>query len=231
MKKILLYGLAREESSRIEHKMIKDFGASRTCLYEIYLKKFENIAKMDNPFCDIYMGISKSDSTLWHLSRDSTIKIAERTTESVSPGYRGVIDVHECIRNYDYDYIMSVNGCFPFLKEKTIMDAAEFFQNLEELKSMTCGVKRYNFFWDDKLHKPINNSDIKNFSTSNVNPLIEQVHCFHIYNKEFLFKNNRFWDFKENDPYMYIVDDTIEFIDVDNIKDFKICEAIYDKKN
>jgi len=225
MRRILLVGIARENSTRVKNKMTRPFGDS--CLYDIYLKKFERISEMDNPFHNIIMGISKSDEKLWDMSINSKIEIAERSSESVSPEYRGVIALQRFIEDYEGDYIMIINGCCPYLKEETIIKMGRFFKENEHIKSMTCGRDVYNFFWDKDSNRPINNPDIMNFSTARVNPLIEQVHCVHIYSKEFLFKNDRYWDFKENDPHIYLCDDTYEFLDIDTEFEFDIAESVY----
>lgn len=225
MKSILLYGSARESSSRVPQKMIRPFGASS--LYEIYLRKFENISKMDNPFCGVTMGISKSDKILWNMSKDTPIQISERDKRNVSQDCNSVRELHQCIKDYEYDYIMWVNGCVPFLKESTIIKIAKYFQDHRELKALICGTLRNNFFLEPKTNKLVNLGDRRNYSTATVKPLIEQNHCIFIYSKERVFKYNKYYDYKKNDPFIYLLDDTTEFLDIDTMKDFEICQAIH----
>ena len=42
-----------------------------------------------------------------------------------------------------------------------------------------------------------------------------------------LLEKNQYWPLKNNDPYLYLVEDTLEFIDVDIEKDFVLAEMIY----
>ena len=59
-KSLLLLGYAREGSTRIKDKMIIPFG--NTTLFDLYMSKFEDISKRDNPFSNITMAICESDT-------------------------------------------------------------------------------------------------------------------------------------------------------------------------
>lgn len=226
MKELLLVGLAREHSTRLPNKMIRKFCG--TSLFEIYINKLERIKEMKNPFTDIIIAVNRNDKTLWKIAKDSSLNVCERSDDSVAPGYRGVADFQDFLKEYDNEYVMPINGCFPFLKEETILNGANIFINNEDIKSLTCGKYVYNFFWDVESNKPINNPNVNNYSTSNVNPLIEQIHCFHIYNKDLLFKKDRYWEFEKNDPYILLCNESIEFLDVDTEFDFKIIQSLYE---
>ena len=225
MKDILLVGMVREKSTRIESKMIRPF--DDTCLYKIYLDKFEKISEMDNPFNNITMAVCKQDKTLWDMSKNAKIKITERSPYSVSEDVKNIVDVHHYLKDFDEEYVMWVNGCFPFLTTKNIIDFANYFIRGEELKSMTCATVRQNYFWDSETFKPINNIDKNNIHTYACKPVLESVQCMHICNRKEMLKNGYLWDFTENNPHLYMLDYGPECLDVDNKFEFEITEALW----
>lgn len=223
--KLLLLGAARENSVRVPIKMIKPFGD--TSLFEIYLDKFKTISEMDNPFNRVVMGVNKEHKTIYNLAKESGVEILLRDNESTSIEFKGVSFMQNYLKDIEEDYIMSVNGCFPFLKVETILNIGNFFVKNPQIKSLICARERYNHFFDSKTHKPINNKDPKCLSTRDMPPILESVLHTLIYNKNYIFKTNSCWDFSKNNPYIYRIQDSEECLDIDTPLDFKICEALY----
>jgi len=232
-RKILLIGTARESSTRVPNKMTRSFGDSS--LYKIYLEKFEEISQMENPFNDIIMAISKKDKNLWEISQNAGVRIVERNDASISPTANKPSEIYHFLEDFKEDYIMHVNGCFAFLKPETIIKIASFFKIKDHIKSLTCVKKRYNHFWDIETKKPINNLDKRCLSTQDMPPVLESVLFIMMYNREYMLQNDCYWDLTKDNPYLYIVEDNIECLDIDTEFEFKICETIYknklDKKN
>lgn len=224
-RKILLIGTARESSTRVPNKMTRPFGNSS--LYRIYLEKFEEIAQMKNPFNDIIMSISKKDKNLWELSQNAGVRIVERNDASISPTATKPSEIYHFLNDFNEDYVMHVNGCFAFLKPETIIKIATFFKNNNNIKSLTCVKKRYNHFWNFETKKPINNLDKKCLSTQDMPPLLESVLFIMMYNRKYMLQNDCYWDFTQDNPYLYVVEDNIEGLDIDTEFEFKICETIY----
>ena len=57
---VILLGMAREGSQRIEDKMLRPFGD--TTLFDIYLSKLEKMARMrDSPFSKVVLALNKYD--------------------------------------------------------------------------------------------------------------------------------------------------------------------------
>jgi len=220
---LFLLGTAREQSSRVQNKMTRSFAGSS--LYEIYLHKLETIARMPHSFHAIGMAVARCDDILWGLSRDADIPIIERNTESVVGLRRRSGELH-FLADMEEDYIMWVNGCMPFLRPETVIEAAVYFTE-NELKSLTCVKYRYNWFWDAETQKAINNTDSKCVSTQNSPPLLESVHAFHIFNRCHLLNNDSYWGLGSNDPYLYVVNDDMEFMDIDTEADFGLCEVLW----
>ena len=77
---LLILGTARESSSRIENKMTRKF--LDTSLYEIYLKKLESISSLYK----VAMAINKNDTTIWNLTKNTSLEVIERNDKSVAKG-------------------------------------------------------------------------------------------------------------------------------------------------
>ena len=228
MKKLLLLSSVRENSSRLPKKMIRPFG--ETSLFELLLGKFKEISNTTNPFDNIAISVNRNDKRLWHLATSSGLEIIERDNNSIRKGNLKLSEVHNYLINRKETHVMWVNASFPFLEPSTIIKAGNYFKNNESIKSMTVVKKRYNWFWDTVTSKPINNSDYRNVNTQYSPPIYESVHCFHIFNREFMLKNNAYWKLEYLDPFLYEVQDTKEYLDIDNELDFSVCEALWKAK-
>lgn len=225
--KLALVGMAREESSRLTLKMIRPF--SDTTLYDIYLKKMNDISKIKNPFDEIVMGISKNDKIIWEKSKGSDIRIIDRSKESIERGYIEMIKTIEFIKECKSDYIFVINGCFPFLKIDTIIKIATFFKE-NKYKSLICVKERRNHFFDSITHLPIINKDVTCYNTITLPPLLESINNIVVFNKDYFFKTKSYWDNTKNNPYLYVLDYNEECLDVDIPLEFDICESIYKRK-
>jgi len=209
----------------VENKMARPFAGSS--LYEIYLKKFETISGMEHPFDNIGMAINGDDKTLWTMSENTEVTIIERNDESVT-GIRKRSEELHFLKDMEEDYVMWVNGCLPFLKPETIVKAGIFFKVANgDIKSLTSVRYKYNWFWDAETKEAINNKDPKCVSTQGSPPLLETVHAFHIFSRQHLLENDSYWNLEKNDPYLYVVEDDIEFLDIDTELDFKVCETVW----
>jgi len=208
--------------------MLKKFGDAS--LFELVLKKFNTIKDMDNPFSDICVGIYKGDRNLWNMANDYGVKILERNKKSITQGTEKQSDIQHYLRDTLEKYVLNLNACVPFIKPETIIEVGNIFKSNQEYKSLVCGMLEYNFFWDKDINRPINNPDVTNTATQRVKPLIGENGSMVIYDKEFMFKYDRYWNFEKNDPYVHILEKSIEFLDIDIPLDFTICENIYENK-
>lgn len=229
-KEILLLGYAREGSTRVKDKMTRPFG--NTTLFDLYMKKFHNIVGIDNPFKEITMAISPVDKKLWKKANTWDIPISERSEYSVKASISNDCrKVYHYLENFDEKYVMWINGCFPFLKEDTIIKAADYFiRHKKHYKGLHPVKEVYNWVWNPLSGLLFNQANAKKVSTVNFKPYYESVHCFHIYEREHLLENNCYWDFIFNNPHLYIVEDSKEFMDIDTQEDFDRCEYYYMKQ-
>jgi len=227
MKKILLVGMARETSTRCPQKMIKQF--ADTTLFDIYFEKIKQATELKNPFTEAIMAINKNDRILWKSAvKKEGIKIQERKDSSIAPD--SVLSSNfSFLEEYDEEYVMWVNGCFPFIRPETIIAVAGLFFYNKDIKSLHCVKKRTNWFWGEKGN-PLTIRDRRLSRIQDAIPIYESVHCFHIFNRRYLLENCAYWDFTDNNPFLCEVEDDIEFLDIDTDMDFKICEMLYKKE-
>lgn len=225
---LILLGIAREGSIRVEDKMTRNFG--NTTLFGIYLKKLIQISRMKNsPFSRVVLALNKNDKQLWNLATTSNIpsplEVIERNDFSVKEATKPA-DLFHFLDNYAEEYVVRINACFPFLTPETIITATNYFVKHPKLKTMTCVKERSNWFWNPETNKPITLVDKSFTTTQQSKTLYESVHCLHILNRENVL-NNILWNLESNDPYLYVVSESIEFLDIDSETEFQICEAVW----
>lgn len=230
MKEILLLGYARENSTRIPYKMTTAFGEYGNSLYDIYLNKYINISKRDNPFTRVVMALNPKDKQLWEKTIDEKLPIIERNDySSNAPADFKAREMFHFLENCDEEYVMWVNACFPFLEVETILKIGNLFAECPNIDGLHCVRKKHNWFWNED-GTIINPDNEPNVHTQNIRPILESVHCVHIYNREYLLDNGTYWPFKKDNPYLYLVDDDIEFFDIDTENEFDIAERIWQSR-
>jgi CMP-N-acetylneuraminic acid synthetase len=226
MNKILLLGSARESSFRCPNKLLRKF--NDTNMFTIYMDKLQYINdNYRNKFSDIIIAISDKDKGLWDIANTYNIKIQNRSEESSKERDWKISDIHYYLKDYKQYFVLWVNASFPLLRVNTIIDVIDNFNN-NKYKSMHLVKRRYNWFWENGL--PINIEDKNCIRTTESRPIYESVHAMHIYNRKYMLENNAYWDFTYDNPHLYEVEDSIEFLDVDTEFEFSLCEDIYERR-
>ena len=217
---LLILGTARESSSRIENKMTRKF--LDTNLYKIYLKKLESLS----PQYKVVMAINKNDTKIWDLTQNTSLEVIERNDKSVAKGISTRSEELHFLKDRPETHILWVNGCLPLLKVELIKQIADFYY-LNDIDSLHLIKKRTNWFWDiDK--NPINNTDPKCVSTQGCPHIYESIHAIQLFNKENLLTNNSYWNYtNDKDPYLYEVEDSLDFFDIDSEFEFQLAEKLY----
>ena len=217
---LLILGTARESSSRIENKMTRKF--LNTNLYEIYLKKLESLSSQYK----VAIAINKNDTKIWELTQNTSLEIIERNDKSVAKGISTRSEELHFLKDRPETHILWINGCLPLLKVELIKQIADFYY-LNDIDSLHLIKKRTNWFWDINK-KPINNTDPKCVSTQGCPYVYESVHAIQLFNKENLLTNDSYWNYtSDKDPYLYEVEDSLDFFDIDNEFEFQLAEKLY----
>ena len=233
MRDIILLGMAREESTRLPNKMLRPFGD--TTLFDIHYNLLREIAMMENsPFSKVVLAINKKDKNLWNKAywsiyhSNSSVVLEERNDWSVQ-GATKPSELFHYLGEYEEDYVFRLNACFPFLTTETIIKAANFFKSHPKIKTMTCVRERANWFWEPKTGKSLTLGDPTHTTMQQSKMLYESVHCFHILNRQSLL-NDVLWNLNRNDPYLYVLPESVEFIDIDTETEFTIAESVWRNK-
>jgi len=219
-KRILLVASVREKSMRCKNKMTRSFG--NTTLFDIMAKKMERLKDLAI-FDEVIVSMGREDSTLWKMKDNYSVKIQERDVYSITNADT-VAKVHPYFKDYSQSHIMWLNSSFPFITIDTICKCANFFIN-NDINSLHLVKKKANWYWSKEM-KPLNIRDKSLICTQDSEPIYESVHAFHIYNRKYAMDNNAYWDFSKDNPFLYVVDDSFEFLDIDTENDFKLCEMV-----
>ena len=217
---LLILGTARESSSRIKNKMTRKF--LDTNLYKIYLKKLELLSSQYK----VVMAINKNDTKIWDLTQNTSLEVIERNDKSVAKGISTRSEELHFLKDRPETHILWVNGCLPLLKVELIKQIADFYF-LNDIDSLHLVKKRTNWFWDINKN-PINNTDPKCVSTQGCPYVYESIHAIQLFNKENLLTNSSYWNYTDNkDPYLYEVEDSLDFFDIDSEYEFQLAEKLY----
>lgn len=210
---ICSYG--RKQSQRCPNKMLRTFG--NTTLADIILSKLSLFG--ENAFFAAHAEEFKNKCL------EHGIDFVQRTLKSVTVDEPQT----ECLsflKDVNYEYILIVNGCLPFLKTSTITN---FLQKVVEngLNPTSAVIARNNYFFT-KDKKALNfSSNLKNLNTKTVEPIYEFANALYFFKRDYFFKNSRYWNW--DDLNLVELESTIEIIDIDTEEDFILAEGLWTK--
>jgi len=208
-----IFSYGRKQSQRCPNKMLRPFG--NTTLVNILLEKLKTFG--ENTFFAGY------DREFNEKCDEIGVRFVQRTLKSVTID-EPQIECLSFLKEVNYDYLLIVNGCLPFLNIKTISAFLNEVVN-NGLYPSSAIIKRSNYFFGkDKL--PINFSvDLKNLNTKSVSPIYEFANALYFFNRQYFFDKGRYWDWKE--LRLIELENSIELIDVDTEEDFHIAESVW----
>jgi len=204
-------------SSRLPEKMVKKF-SDGTCMVDHLLDK---MVALKEGFDFQYTGIALHPGELELVNRalSKDVPIIFRSATSTSSGK--LSEIFEFLRGVPCDYVMWLNGSVMNVDTAALIRAAEVFCGTPGLASMTSVKVRENWFWDanrNPLTVP------RTGKTQDSAKILESTHAFHIFNKNKVLEDGRYWDLEENDPHLFVMDGYS--VDVDHERDFRIADAL-----
>ena len=214
-KDIGIFSFGRKKSARVKNKVLRKF--VNTTLTDIALKKLK---------------IFKEQSFFAAYDNDFKKKCATHNVRYVERNYKSsiidepILSILHFLKEQKYKKFIIINACVPFLKIETIKKFLKFCLQNPNLPAFSV-IKKNNFFLDgDK--KPLNfNKKAKTINTKKTKALYEFAHSLYYFDKEFFFKNGKYWNY-ENLRY-FEINDKYEQIDIDTMEDFKFAEKIWIK--
>lgn len=213
MNNIGIFSFGRKQSERCPNKMLKSF--ADTSLTDIILNKFKSLG--NNTFFAGYENDFKEKCS------KAGVRFIQRDEHSINID-GPITEILAFLKNVEYQYLLIVNACLPFLKTETITSFIEECVACE-LQPAFSVIKKKNFYLDQHK-KPINFQDsLKTINTKTVEPVYEFAHALYFFNKEFFFTNGRYWDWSKVN---YIeLNDPLEIFDIDTKNDFLVAENIW----
>ncbi len=213
MNKIGVFSFARKQSQRCPNKMLRPFGD--TTLTNIVLKKLAYFK--DEAF---FAGF---EPEFEEKSREAGVRFIKRDKKSITID-GPITDILSFLKAVDFEYLLIVNGCLPFLKVETIKNFLSACRDGGYHPAFSVVMRRNFFINADR--KPLNfDLSMKTINTKAIEPVYEFAHALYFFNKDYFFKNGRYWDWKEVE--FIEINDRVELIDIDTEEDFKIAEDIY----
>ena len=230
MRRILLFGTAREQSSRIERKMTRPFADKS--LFEIYLNNLA-LLKHSGLFSSCGVAVARCDETLWKIANaQDEVHVIERSARSVGRGMQRRADELHFLDQFKEEFVLWLNGCMPLFDMELVLSLARKFLEDERIVSLTVTKKEHNWFWDAQTRKPLNNLDPHCLSTQGCTPVLGSVHVLNIYPRARMLEQSLRWTLRDEfDPHVYAIHyPGDECMDIDTERDFLNCEDEWKKR-
>ena len=215
MKKIGIFLPGRLQSQRLENKLILPLGD--TNLWRIACEKLNNLPEKYGK----YVLIDRANELYLIAKQFKNIKIIIRDPDTcIVDGPMGYI--FKELEQTKEDYLMFLNPCLYTLTEETIVNALEYF-NESEYNSMTSVKPFQNWFYGKasrngiEVYEPCLLPDTSDWSTKSIKGYWQAAHCFHIFKKENLLKN----DIMLEEKHDCFEINPAECLDVDNKLDYE----------
>lgn len=216
MDNVGIFSFARKQSQRCPNKMLKPFaGTTLTDIALSKLKKFGN-----NAFFAGY------EDEFKRKCRKAGVRFLQREYKSVTID-GPITEILSFLREVDYENLLIVNSCLPFLRYRTI---AGFLNDClsHDCRPAFAVIRKNNFFFNLK-REPLNFSlSLKTINTKTVEPVYEFAHALYFFNREYFFKSGRYWNWKN--VRLVEISDKLELLDIDTQEDFEIAARLWKNK-
>lgn len=219
----LIFTQARLNSQRLPKKMVREF--SGRSLWDIACEKLHHL-----PYPKEIKWVSVYDQELKDIAARYDISIYERSYESANSD-KDVGLIWEICGNTQFTNYVMFNPCLPLLSVETIKG---FVERFKECGTSLFGVKPLKDYLWNKGGSLIHPYGTKMFNTKEFDEfpsrqLYMAAHCLYGGKCSDIINGVQLGDFTPGNPTLYPIENKIELFDVDDIEDFRIAEAIYDK--
>lgn len=208
-----IFSFARKQSQRCPNKMLRPFGG--TTLTDVMLMKLASFGERA-----FFAGFEHEFKEKCQEHSVRFVQRNERSAHIDGP----IVEILSFLKEVPCEYFLIVNACLPFLRIATIDN---FVVHCTKNGYRPCfGVIQRNNFFMSLDRKPLNfELSLKTINTKAVDPVYEFAHALYFFNKEYFFREGRYWDWKEVD--LFSIDNKIELIDIDTEEDFVIAENMW----
>lgn len=215
---IFVFTQARLASQRLPRKMLLPFGG-RT-LWDIACEK---LAAIDLPRQAKW--VSLYESQLEDVAEKYDLSIYQRSWQSAHSD-NGVAEIWEICSRVNFDYYVMFNPCLPMLSVETIQSFLDAFL-ASESESLFGVVPVRDYFWDVSSGELVFPRGATMLNTKEAPPLYKAAHALYAGRVQDICNNVQLGDFSKGNPALYVMNNKIELLDVDDAEDFKIAEAVW----
>lgn len=212
MSDVAVWSCSRIASSRCPNKMIRPF--HDTTLTDIFLSK---LARLDrNVFFAGY------EEVFEEKCRHHGVPFVKRTRHSALIDHPAS-EIYSFLCDQQYEYLLQVNACIPFLRTKTI---ADFLDSCTADHRPAFGVFRLKDYFVHIDGRPINfDTTLSTINTKAVSPVYQFAHVFYFFRKEHFMRTGWYWDW--NDVRYIEIPDGLETFDIDTEEEFFMAETLW----
>ncbi len=213
---------ARVSSKRVPRKMLRPFGGSS--LAEIALQKVlrSKFIHRDNFFFAVH------EEPLRRLAEKHGLRVFPRSRRSAEAETE-ITEIYEWHDKLDFDYVVLINGCAPFLSVDTI-DRFIAHYLAGSHRGLFSVLRKKNYFWSAEgvLATPWPEG-FTIMNTKFVEPTYEAAHCLYASRLDTIAQGIWMGDFRTaNDPELFVVDE-YEAFDIDYPWQFDMAESHYER--
>ncbi len=211
-----IFSIARLSSKRLKKKMIRKF--SNTTLTDIILSKLSKLG--NNAFFAGHENIFKKKSIKHKVRFVQRSKLSSISNNSYA-------QIFSFLKKEKFNYLLLINPCMPNLRISTIK---KFIKKVQKLNGPAFTVFEEKNYFLNKKNIPLNFKKLKKnetLDTKKVKSIKSFAHVFYFFEKKYFLKNGHYWNWSKLN---YVeLQKTNEFLDIDNLKDFKEAELVWKK--
>ncbi len=213
MSAVGICSFGRKQSQRCPNKMLRPFAG--TTLTDIVLEKLARCGQ--NAF---YAGYEE-DFCL--KARAHGVQFVQREEHSVHID-GPIVEILSFLRQVDFEHILLVSGCAPFLRLETIKTFLADCLAHDCQPACSVAVRRKHFLTTDRRGVNFDTS-VSTMNTKRIEPLHEVLDaCYFFRRREFL-ERGRYWDWLE--VRTIELPPTTEIVDIDTEEEFTMAEALW----
>lgn len=203
----------RLSSERLPNKLILPLNDKGDTLWSIACNKLNSLPVEYNKvaLCNDkeLVDIAENYYNLKVIKRDPATCEAEGPMSYIFKDLKDVEDV---------THWMFLNPCLAFLNKNTIREALEMFE--QRACPFLTSVKRYQNWMFDMKGDCLTGIDYNTLSTKEIKGKFEAAHAFHIFEKDFLFTEDKNQLMKGLKPSLFIIPKN-QLLDVDTKEDYE----------
>ena len=211
--RIAVFSFGRTGSQRCPNKMLRPFAG--TTLTDIILSKFARARA-----AAFFAGLEPEFEDRCRAHGVAFVKRDERSATIDEP----IIDILSFLRSQPFTHFLCVNASLPFLALETIESFLDDCVTHGHAPAFAVTRKINHLMTVDR--QPINfDLDAKTINTKAIRPVLEFAHALYFFNKEYFFREGRYWDW--HTVRLVELPDKLQTIDIDTEEDVRSAEALW----